>query len=675
MADQTIPTLENKPAASLDVNQVAPRLPAVGSLSPPPDEGAMIWIKWSDIFTETDNEEDTKRAWMVYLTYLREGINWTPADHVEMRKYLVVRRLYQLRNERLIMPNTHQLYRAANLRQEDLTLAVGHLLTTLYPYYHVHEFWELYRRVYPAVAEGVRRSRRPSEKNRTSGRGEITALNNDSLSALSQSIGVGSYLVEIPPHLQWNEEQLGNSGPSTNTTSSSILQLGSSALTHDAEMTNTIQSLGASYGDATPSAPDEDTEITNTTSSSILQLGSSALTHDAEMTNTIQSLGTSYGDATPSAPDEDTEIANTTLPQSPGHEDTAPPALSEDAEMTNMIPFLGASQENAALSENAEVANTVPSYNSGHENIAPQSPADQPFPNATFYSPGRVFNNAINQLRGEGVDVNYINRSLPMRTAEATREEGVNAPAILNSGTIKDEDLSHDDAELLSLHEGVLNSPFVISNLFRRLFILQRRITRLEEKGHNDQTNGDKERSAFFAELTANYNQLRTDLNQLVGRVAGGEFYRIKGWEHYDKMVTRLERQVNRFLNGQILTQQNAEAHSLQAPASQPPGVGPDLPTNLWLAYETQRNQQISQRLSKRVRKCEKDIAEEHNTAIDFRVDLTANDNMAKSQGEINSRVVKALISILERPRADAPSEAEMENLSALVDWHRRRDG
>jgi hypothetical protein len=109
----------------------------------------------------------------------------------------------------------------------------------------------------------------------------------------------------------------------------------------------------------------------------------------------------------------------------------------------------------------------VPPHSSGHENNIAHSPADHPFPNATFYSPGRVFKNAINKLKEEGVNINYINQALPSPTSETTKEKGVNvnspnqASLIPNAGTMRAED-PFDDMDLLSVHEGVLSSPFII---------------------------------------------------------------------------------------------------------------------------------------------------------------------------------------------------------------------
>lgn len=156
-----------------------------------------------------------------------------------------------------------------------------------------------------------------------------------------------------------------------------------------------------------------------------------------------------------------------------------------------MIPFLGASQENATLSENSEVANTIPPHSSDHESTVPHSPANQPFANANFYSPGRVFKSAINQLKEEGVKINYIHQALPSPTSETTKEKRVNVNSanqtsnIPNAGVVRAED-PFNDIDLSLAHKGVLNSPFVISYLFERLVVLLPRLNQLEEKQNND---------------------------------------------------------------------------------------------------------------------------------------------------------------------------------------------
>ncbi|CAG9993421.1 unnamed protein product [Clonostachys byssicola] len=204
-ASPFIPTIDARVTASVNVENLATRLPEIGSLKPPSDQGNLPWIQWNDILTESDSSADQLRAWMVYLVYLREAIHWDANDHQEMRQYLAVRRLYQLKGLNRLAPSRTQQYCVANAKEENFTLSIGHLLKTLFPKHPVIEFWALHRRVYPGVPAGVSRTKESAEV--TGGAANPIELGFDgldtetSLASRSQDIGIDSYLNEIPTHL------------------------------------------------------------------------------------------------------------------------------------------------------------------------------------------------------------------------------------------------------------------------------------------------------------------------------------------------------------------------------------------------------------------------------------------------------------------------------------------
>jgi hypothetical protein len=208
-ANPSIPTLCNRNAASLNVESLATRLPEIGSLKPPCGQNNLPWIQWQDIYTESDSSGDQLRAWIVYLVYLREAIHWDADDHQEMRQYLAVRRLYRLKGLDRLAPSRTLQYCAANTREENYTLSIGHLLKTLYPIHPVVEFWALHRRVYPGVPAGVSRSKDSAET--TGPTANPIELGFDgldaeaSLASRSRHIGIDSYLKEIPTHLTSEE--------------------------------------------------------------------------------------------------------------------------------------------------------------------------------------------------------------------------------------------------------------------------------------------------------------------------------------------------------------------------------------------------------------------------------------------------------------------------------------
>lgn len=129
-----------------------------------------------------------------------------------MRQYLAVRRLYRLKGLNRLAPSRTLQYCAANTREENYTLSIGHLLKTLYPIHPVVEFWAFHRRVYPGVPAGVSRLKDSAEI--TGPAANPIELGFDgldaeaSLASRSQHIGIDSYLNEIPAHLMSEQTAL-----------------------------------------------------------------------------------------------------------------------------------------------------------------------------------------------------------------------------------------------------------------------------------------------------------------------------------------------------------------------------------------------------------------------------------------------------------------------------------
>ncbi|CAG9971718.1 unnamed protein product [Clonostachys byssicola] len=172
-------------------------LPTIGSLGPPQNTN-LPWVRWAEIDAANDNSRSRNIAWKIYLVYLREGSSWEAGSHQEMRHYFLVARAYRQARVAWSSPSATQLYRAANLCEENWTVALGHFLIAQYPTHERLLFWASNRRVYPAVHEGVRKPRTDETINRTSGPGPRTADGTDDLVSLSGSLGVESYYSGIP---------------------------------------------------------------------------------------------------------------------------------------------------------------------------------------------------------------------------------------------------------------------------------------------------------------------------------------------------------------------------------------------------------------------------------------------------------------------------------------------
>ncbi|VUC20379.1 unnamed protein product [Clonostachys rosea] len=196
-----IPTLNDRNTACLNVESLATRLPAIGSLRAPSVQVNLPWVQWEDIYTEADSSADQLRAWVVYLVYLREAMNWDADDHDEMRQYLSVKRLYRLKGLNRLAPSRTMQYCVANTREESYTLSIGHLLKTLFPKHPVVEFWALHRRVYPGVPTAISRAKEPAEATRATGNPIELGFDGidagTSLAARSQGLGIDSYLTEV----------------------------------------------------------------------------------------------------------------------------------------------------------------------------------------------------------------------------------------------------------------------------------------------------------------------------------------------------------------------------------------------------------------------------------------------------------------------------------------------
>ncbi|CAH0026746.1 unnamed protein product [Clonostachys rhizophaga] len=173
-------------------------LPPIGSLGPPQNTN-LPWVRWAEIDAANDNARNRNTAWKIYLVYLREGSSWEADSHREIGHYFLVARLYRQPRVSWSSPSAAQLWRAANLCEENWTVALGHFLITQYPTHGRLLFWAFNRRVYPAVHGGVRRPRPNDTINRTSGPGPPTADDTDNLVSLSESLGVESYYSGIPP--------------------------------------------------------------------------------------------------------------------------------------------------------------------------------------------------------------------------------------------------------------------------------------------------------------------------------------------------------------------------------------------------------------------------------------------------------------------------------------------